>query len=82
MIASDGVFETRNANKEFFGLERAFEVINKYRSCSSADIVDRVYRAACDFAGTSQLDDDLTVVIIKGVTRKRPASEETQAFRN
>ncbi|MCA9118767.1 MAG: SpoIIE family protein phosphatase [Planctomycetaceae bacterium] len=72
LIASDGVFETRRADKEFFGLDRAVAVINKYRSHSPAEVVERIYQAACEFAGTTQLDDDLTVVIVKGVTRRRP----------
>ncbi len=77
LIASDGVFETRRADKEFFGLDRTIAVIHEARRQSASDIVDRVYRAACDFAGSSHLDDDLTVVIIKAVTRKQQPSDDT-----
>ncbi|MBC8351645.1 MAG: SpoIIE family protein phosphatase [Planctomycetes bacterium] len=71
IIASDGVFETRRADKEFFGLDRTVAIVNKYRNHPPSDIVDRVHRAACDFAGTKHLNDDLTVVVIKAVTRRR-----------
>lgn len=77
LIASDGVFEARRPDKEFFGLDRAVAVINRNRSRSPADIVTHLYEAACKFAGSSKLEDDLTVVIIKAVTRKQPLSEGT-----
>lgn len=77
LISSDGVFETRRADKEFFGLDRAVAIVNKYRSRSPAEIVDQIYQAACKFAGTKQLDDDLTVVIVKAVTRRRNSAEDT-----
>lgn len=72
LIASDGVFETRRADKEFFGLNRAVAVVNQCRSHPPAEIVDRIYQAARKFAGDSQMDDDITVVIVKAVTRKLP----------
>lgn len=74
LIASDGVFETRRADKVFFGLDRAVAVVNKHRARPPAEIVERVYKAARKFAGSSQLDDDITVVIVKAVSRKRPTS--------
>jgi serine phosphatase RsbU (regulator of sigma subunit) len=77
LIASDGVFEARRPDKEFFGLDRAVAVINRNRSRSPADIVTHLYEAACKFAGSSKLEDDLTVVIIKAVTRKQQLSEGT-----
>jgi sigma-B regulation protein RsbU (phosphoserine phosphatase) len=77
LIASDGVFEARRPDKEFFGLDRAVAVINRNRSRPPADIVTHLYEAACKFAGSSKLEDDLTVVIIKAVTRKQPLSEGT-----
>ena len=77
LIASDGVFETRRPDKEFFGLDRAVAVVNRYRSRPPAEIVDHLYQAACKFAGSSQLDDDLTVVIVKAVTRKQQLVDDT-----
>lgn len=77
LIASDGVFEARRADKEFFGLDRAVAVINQNRDRPPEDIVELVYQTACGFAGTSHLDDDLTVVIVKAVSRKRQQMEDT-----
>lgn len=71
MIASDGVFETRRPDKEFLGVDRVLDVVREHQACSAAEIVNGVYRVACDFAGTTQLHDDVTVVIVKGVSRRR-----------
>jgi CheY-like chemotaxis protein len=75
LIASDGVFETRRADKEFFGLQRAVEIVNRYRSQPPEEIVDRIYQAARGFAGDAQMDDDITVVIVKAVSRKQPSED-------
>lgn len=81
LIASDGVFETRRSDKEFFGLDRAVAVVCRYRSRPPVKIVDRLYQAACDFAGSTHLEDDLTVVIVKAVPRTRKSSEDTAAWK-
>jgi CheY-like chemotaxis protein len=80
LIASDGVFETRRADKEFFGLDRAVAVVHKYRFQPPAEIVERVYHAARKFAGNLQMDDDITVVIVKAVSRKRQLDDDTDGL--
>lgn len=70
LIASDGVFETQRPNKEFFGVGRAIDVVREHQTLSAAEIVDAIHEAACDFAGTTHLHDDVTVVIVKAVTRR------------
>ncbi len=81
LIASDGVFETRREAKEFFGLDRAVAIVNRYRSHPPADIVERIYQAAREFAGNSPVDDDITVVIVKGVSRKLAADDGDDTVR-
>ncbi len=75
LIASDGLFETRRADKEFFGLHRAVTIVNQCRSHPPAEIVERIYRAARKFAGDAPMDDDITVVIVKAVSRKLSSEE-------
>jgi serine phosphatase RsbU (regulator of sigma subunit) len=65
MLASDGVFEARKSNKDFFGVERSVEVVRSVAHRPADEIVDELHRAACEFAGSQTLDDDLTVVIVK-----------------
>jgi PAS domain S-box-containing protein len=72
LIASDGVFETRRADREFLGVDRVLDVVREHQALPSGQIVNAIHRAACDFAGTSELHDDVTVVIVKAVSRRRP----------
>ena len=71
VIASDGVFEARRPDREFFGVDRAMRIVREYSFCPAAEIVAHVHRHACEFAETSRLDDDLTVVVAKALSRKR-----------
>lgn len=64
-MASDGVFETRRDRNSFFGIERAMEVIRTFSDQPASEIVAQLYTAACEFAGTTALEDDVTAVILK-----------------
>lgn len=65
LVASDGVFETRRERDNFFGIDRAMDVIRDSHDQSAKEIVSRLYAATCDFAGATDLDDDVTAIIIK-----------------
>ena len=65
LVASDGVFETRREQNIFFGVERALDVVRTFRDQPARDIVARLYAATCEFADTTELDDDVTAVIVK-----------------
>lgn len=84
MLASDGVFETRRGERDFFGVERALDVVRSLRHLPAKEIVEGLHRAACEFAGSKRLDDDLTVVIVKRrrsqpLPPKETSPEETTA---
>jgi serine phosphatase RsbU (regulator of sigma subunit) len=64
-VASDGVFETRRDRSSFFGIERALDVIRTFSDQPASEIVAQLYAAACEFAGTTELEDDVTAVILK-----------------
>lgn len=80
LIASDGVFETRRPDKEFFGVDRAVEIVSEFAHRPASEIPAEIHRAACEFAETSQLDDDLTVVVVKAVSRKKWGSSDTKTW--
>jgi DNA-binding response OmpR family regulator len=76
LLASDGVFETRDADRVFFGVERMIETVRETRLQPAREIVGALHRAACDFAGDRGLEDDVTAVVIK---RPSAIAEDTTA---
>jgi len=77
LMSSDGVMETRNAESEFFGLDRTMDVIRACRDRPAEDIATCLYQAACEFAGSTELDDDVTAVIVKAVSASGVGDVET-----
>jgi serine phosphatase RsbU (regulator of sigma subunit) len=71
LLASDGVFEARRPPREFFGVARALKVVRNAKDRPAQEIVAELYRAACDFAGGTQAEDDLTAVVVK----RRPKTQ-------
>jgi len=65
LVASDGVFEAQRERNSFFGVERALDVIRTFSDQPAREIVARMYAATCEFADTTELDDDVTAVIVK-----------------
>lgn len=65
LMASDGLFEARSPSGEFLGLERSLDLVRSLSHLPAHEIVRRIREAACEFTGGSDLDDDLTIVIIK-----------------
>jgi DNA-binding response OmpR family regulator len=66
-LSSDGTFEARAPNGEYFGIDRAISVVRQHQREDAAVIVDKLQSAAIAFAGGNALDDDQTVVVIKVV---------------
>jgi PAS domain S-box-containing protein len=65
VILTDGVMEARSANEESFGSRRALDVIRAHRDRTSREIIDRLYRAVCEFTGGDTLWDDVTAMVVK-----------------
>lgn len=76
LLVSDGVFEARSPEGEYFGIERALATVQASRDEDAGTIVQRLHDAALDFAGRRSLDDDLTAVVIKS-TEPSEALRET-----
>jgi sigma-B regulation protein RsbU (phosphoserine phosphatase) len=65
VIATDGVYETRNDANEMFGAQRLRELIRQEAEMPAATIQDRILAALKEFRGTSRAEDDLTIIVIK-----------------
>jgi serine phosphatase RsbU (regulator of sigma subunit) len=64
-IGTDGIWETRNAQGEYFGKNRLIECIEKAADRSAVEIVSCVLEALKAFRGGGTVEDDATLVIIK-----------------
>ena len=65
VLATDGLFEWANAQKEQFGPERLEQVIRASRHLPPKEIISTIYGAVVEFSGGTKQQDDLTAVIIK-----------------
>jgi serine phosphatase RsbU (regulator of sigma subunit) len=64
-IVTDGVIEARNAAGEFFGNDRLVELLKRQRDASARAVAEAIRAAVAGFTGTEQLEDDLTLVVLR-----------------
>lgn len=62
---SDGVFEARNDNGEFFGMERFYELIRNYSNQSPSEMGKSIINRIEQFIGNSTTADDISLIIMK-----------------
>jgi serine phosphatase RsbU (regulator of sigma subunit) len=67
LLCSDGVFEARSPGGEYFGAQRALNVVREHLDDDASRIVEHLHSAAVAFAGGAALDDDHTIVVVKVV---------------
>lgn len=79
LLVSDGVFEARSAQGEYFGVERAMKVVMSNREENSATIVQKLHDAAMNFSEGRTLEDDLTAVVVKSTETSEAARETWMA---
>jgi serine phosphatase RsbU (regulator of sigma subunit) len=65
LLATDGLWEARNAAGEMFGKDRVRALLGRHHGESAADLVDAVMAGLRDFLGDVQPEDDVTLVAIK-----------------
>jgi serine phosphatase RsbU (regulator of sigma subunit) len=56
--------ETVGSDGSPFGLERTRQIFCEHQQRPASEIVEALYRAACDFAGTDRLSDDVTLAVL------------------
>ncbi|KHK00866.1 Serine phosphatase RsbU, regulator of sigma subunit [Desulfovibrio sp. TomC] len=65
LLATDGLWEARNAKGEMFGKDRVRELLGRHSDLTAADIVTAVLEGLREFLGDDQPEDDVTLVAIK-----------------
>ena len=65
LLATDGLWESRNAAGEMFGKDRVRALLSKHHGESAQSIVESVLEGLRKFMGDMQPEDDVTLVAIK-----------------
>jgi sigma-B regulation protein RsbU (phosphoserine phosphatase) len=62
---TDGIIEPENAYGEMFGEERLQDLLVKYGKADSQEIIARTMEAVNQWTGSSELQDDMTMVVAR-----------------
>ena len=65
VMATDGVWEARNAEGEMYGKDRLYRVIRENTSATAAEIQAAVFDSIRRFRNHTPLEDDMTLVVVK-----------------
>jgi sigma-B regulation protein RsbU (phosphoserine phosphatase) len=65
LIGTDGIWETRNADSVKFGKKRIGNIVRNFHHLSADGILQAILGALDEFRGPLQLDDDITLLIMK-----------------
>jgi sigma-B regulation protein RsbU (phosphoserine phosphatase) len=65
LIGTDGIWESRAADGQMFGIERLQEVVANASAGSAEEILSAVLAAENRFRGDRALEDDLTLLVVK-----------------
>jgi len=64
---TDGLVEPENAYGEMYGEERLTELLLKYNRADSSEIIARAMEAVVQWTGSSELQDDMTMVVARRI---------------
>src|SRR5262249_11539206 len=62
---TDGIVEPENVYGEMFGEERLRDLAVKYAKADSAELIARTMEAVREWTGSSELQDDMTMVVAR-----------------
>ncbi|MHC4199258.1 MAG: PP2C family protein-serine/threonine phosphatase [Planctomycetota bacterium] len=62
---TDGLVEATNKEKQQFGEERLMKLLTRYARASAQELVDIVLESLNEFTRTPELEDDLTMLVLK-----------------
>ncbi len=62
---TDGVTEAMNEHNELFGDDKLNSILKNKSNSISADIVNEVLQSVETFRGTAEMNDDITMVVVK-----------------
>jgi sigma-B regulation protein RsbU (phosphoserine phosphatase) len=64
---TDGIVEPENAYGEMFGEERLKDLVIKYSGADSSEIIAHTMEAVIQWTGSSELQDDMTMVVARRI---------------
>jgi len=64
-LCTDGILERRDAQGEFFGLDRVRALVRAHQEATAEEILERLYETAMAFGNGRPWEDDATAVIVK-----------------
>jgi phosphoserine phosphatase RsbU/P len=64
---TDGIVEPENEYGEMFGEDRLKELISKYANVDSSEIIARAMESVIHWTGSSELQDDMTMVVARRI---------------
>jgi sigma-B regulation protein RsbU (phosphoserine phosphatase) len=64
---TDGIAEPENAYGEMFGEDRLKDLVVKYSKADSSEIIARSMEAVNQWTGSSELQDDMTMVVVRRI---------------
>jgi phosphoserine phosphatase RsbU/P len=70
IVYSDGIFEARNDNGEFFGMERFYQLIKHYANQKPSEMGNSIISQIEQFIGNSPFADDISLIILKKTTEE------------
>ncbi|MFP4588035.1 MAG: SpoIIE family protein phosphatase [Desulfohalobiaceae bacterium] len=65
LLGTDGIRETRNQNREMFGMERVENILRSQAHKSTREILSSIVQSLEEFRGQTSQEDDVTLVAIK-----------------
>jgi serine phosphatase RsbU (regulator of sigma subunit) len=65
VLYTDGITEARNVEKEFYGLERLCEVVSRHWHSCAHEIQKAAIADVRQYIGEQEVDDDITLLILK-----------------
>ncbi len=65
VVATDGVWETRNASGQMFGRRAIYDIIRKNSMAGAGDIIKAIFEQISKFRKGAEPEDDITLVVLK-----------------
>jgi sigma-B regulation protein RsbU (phosphoserine phosphatase) len=67
LLGTDGVWEAVNPKGKMFGKEPIYDAIRNHHNGSANDILEAILFTLAKFQGGAKKEDDVTLVVIKGI---------------
>ena len=64
---TDGIVEPENAYGEMFGEDQLKELVSRYAQADSSEMIARTMEAVTQWTGSSELQDDMTMVVARRI---------------